>query len=177
MIKIEYNLEYSDYLLFNEYHLFNSASGKSSLAAFKCMLPFIAFMCIFIFLIARADPLLILIETIAFFIASILWIVFSKKLILYIMKKNIKKLSEQGKLPFSKEGVLIFDHDFINDIGMLTETKTRYSSIEKFCITEKAFYIYFSATQAFIVPTSVFSTDSAKQSFINFINEKISDSL
>ncbi|RPF47342.1 YcxB-like protein [Hydrogenoanaerobacterium saccharovorans] len=172
MIKIDYKLNENDYLMFNEYHLLNSYTGKKSLTTFRMMLPIISLLAILIFFIASADLELILIEVALLFILSIVWIIFSKNMLIISMKKNIKKLTKDGKLPFSEEGTLIFDDDFISDKNSTTESKTRYTSVQKFCITDKAVYIYFSAVQAYIVPFSAFLTETDKQDFINFINQK-----
>lgn len=170
MFKVEYKISENDYLLFNEYHLLNSASGKRNLLGYRLILPMICLLSILLYTVAKS---LTGSYVAVLSIATILWLLFSKKLLVSGMKRNIKKLARDGKLPYSKEGVLIFDEDFINDINTTTESKTRYSCIEKCCITENAIYLYFSAMQAYIVPMSAFSTEEDKQEFIKFINSKI----
>lgn len=59
------------------------------------------------------------------------------------MKKNIKKLTKNGKLPFSEEGTLIFDDDFISDINSTTESKTRYTSVQNAVLLKRLFIFIF----------------------------------
>jgi len=126
-----------------------------------------------IFLGAGANSFVIISEAILLSIISILWIIFAKKIYLSSIKSNIKKLRKHGKLPFSNEGTLVFDEEFINDISSLTEVKTRYSSVEKIGITETAIYIYISAMQAYIVPQTCFKSEEEMKNLLNFLASKI----
>ena len=173
MFEFKVNLNDDDYLLFNQYHLLNSPTGKKSLMTFRFIVPFIFFMFVIIFCIAEADFLLILIEAIMMAILSILWIIFSKKILQKSMKKRINKMKKEGRLPYSNEAILKFDDESIHEITPNTESKTNYSLIEKVAVTEKAVYIYFSSVQAYILPVTTFSEEMEKQKFLEFINSKV----
>ena len=88
------------------------------------------------------------------------------------MKKEIKKIKKEGKLPYSKEAILKFDAESIHEITPNTESKSNYPLIEKIAVTEKAIYIYFSSVQAYILPLTAFSDEMEKLKFIEFINLK-----
>jgi hypothetical protein len=103
---------------------------------------------------------------------SILWIGFSKKIILKFMTIGIKKMKKEGRLPYSNEAILKFDDEYIHEITPNTENKTKYSLIEKIAVTEKAIYIYFSSVQAYILPVTAFSEEMDKIKFLEFINMK-----
>lgn len=64
MFEFNILLDDNDYLLFNQYHLLNSPSGKKSLMSFRLIIPFLCFMVLVIFYIAGFDFELILIEAI-----------------------------------------------------------------------------------------------------------------
>ncbi len=172
MFEFKITLDDNDYLLFNQYHLFNSPIGKKTLMSFRFIVPLICFMFVVIFYIADSDPQLILIEAILMTIISILWIVYIKKIFLNTMKKSIKKMKKDGRLPYSNEAILKFDEESIHEITPNTENKTKYSLIEKIAVTEKAIYIYFSSLQAYILPVTAFSEEMEKQEFLEFINRK-----
>lgn len=173
MFEFKIKLDDDDYLLFNQYHLLNSPSGKKSLLSFRFIIPFICFMFVVIFCIAGSDFQLILIEAIVLTILSIFWIGYSKKMILKSMEKRIMKMKKDGRLPYSNDAILRFDDESINEITPKTENKTNYSLIEKIAVTDKAIYIYFSSVQAYILPVTAFSEDMEKQRFLEFINLKV----
>lgn len=173
MFEFKITLNDDDYLLFNQYHLLNSPSGKKSLMSFRFIIPFICFMFIVIFCIAGSDFELILIESILMTIISIFWIGFSKKKILKSMNRRITKIKKEGRLPYSNEAILKFDDEKIHEITPNTENVTKYSLIEKIAVTEKAIYIYFSSVQAFILPVTAFSGEMEKLKFLEFINMKV----
>ncbi|WFR59307.1 YcxB family protein [Anaerocolumna sp. AGMB13025] len=173
MFEFKITLDDEDYLLFNQYHLLNSPSGKKSLMSFRFITPFLCFMVIVIFCIAGSDFELILSEAIVMTIISILWIGYSKKEILKSMNKRIIKMKKEGRLPYSNEAILKFDDEKINEIAPNTENITKYSLIEKIVVTEKAIYIYFSSVQAYILPVTAFSAEMEKLKFLEFINMKV----
>lgn len=176
MFEFKITLDDDDYLLFNQYHLLNSPVGKRNLMTFKMIIPFICFMFVVVIFIVNPDFQLLLIEAILMTILSILWICYSKKIILKSMKKGLKKMKKEGRLPYSNEAIIKFDDESIHEISPNTESKTKYSLVEKIAVTEKAIYIYFSSVQAYILPVTAFSEDAEKQKFLEFINLKV-DSL
>lgn len=173
MFEFKINLDDDDYLLFNQYHLLNSPSGKKSLMSFRFIIPFFCFMIIIIFCIAGSDFELILIEAIVLTILSILLIGFSKKKLLKSMNKRIIKMKKEGRLPYCNESILKFDDEKIHEITPNTENITKYLLIEKIAVTEKAIYIYFSTVQAYILPVTAFSDEKEKLKFLEFINMKV----
>lgn len=172
MFEFKITLDDGDYLLFNQYHLLNSPVGKKNLMTFKMIIPFICFMFVAVIFIVNPDFQLLLIEAILMTILSILWICYSKKIVLKSMEKNLKKLKKEGRLPYSNEAIIKFDDESIHEISPNTENKTKYSLVEKIVVTEKAIYIYFSSLQAYILPVTAFSEDVKKQQFLKFINSK-----
>lgn len=173
MFEFKINMDDDDYILFNKYDFLNSAVGKKSLMFFRLIIPFFCTMIIFMFIIANSDFLLILIEAIPMTIISILWIGYSKKLILKSMGKSIKKIKKEGKLLYLNETILRFDDEYIHETSPNTESKIKYSLVEKIVVTEKAIYIYSNYIQAYILPLNAFSEEKEKQNFLDFINSKV----
>lgn len=174
MFSFKYILNDEDYISFNKYHLLNSSTGKRNLMSFRFIIPFFCFLIIIIFYVTSYDnPILIISEAVLMAIFSVLWIVLSKKFMLYSIKRHVKKLKSDGRLPYGGNGELIFNDESIHDISAKTESKISYTLIEKIGVTQEAIYIYFSSIQAFILPTSVFAGDDEKQKFLDYLYSKI----
>ncbi|NLX68686.1 MAG: hypothetical protein GXZ12_04515 [Clostridiaceae bacterium] len=142
MFEFKINLSYDDYILFNNYSFLNSPSGKRLLMINKMMIPIFCFLCVVVLIAFNLDVLLILIEAIVLTILSILWIFFDKKIFLRILDKNLRKTEKEGRLSFEGEAVLKFDDESIHVISPNSESKTKYSLVEKVAVSEKAIYLY-----------------------------------
>lgn len=172
MYNFNYKLNDNDYFEFNKYHLENSPEGKRNLFLFKFLMPFFCLIFAIIVLFNNSDYITAAAETAVIIIMSVIWIIFSKKWYFRSLKKSLIKLRKQGKLPYSSEGTLIFDEEFISDINPLTECKTRYENIENIALNDTYIYIFYGAIQAYIVPLSCFRSEEEKQNFIDFITAK-----
>ncbi len=172
MFHFKFKLNDEDYLLFNQYHLLNSDTGKKSLTTFRLIAPILGLFVVIIFFIAGSEPGLIVVEAIFMAALSILWVVLSKTIMFRSLKKHIKKLKAKGRLPYSNEVEIQFNDENIHEITPNTENKTAYVLVEKIGLTENAIYIYFSAVQAYIVPLSVFKDEEEKHNFLNYIHLK-----
>ncbi len=173
MFELSYKLTDKDYIDFNEYHLFNSTSGKKSLWLIRCIFPAVSLVFILYHLATGYDPLTLIIEVGLFAIISVIFFLLSKKLLLISLKQNIKRLRKDGKLPYIPEAKLTFGDEQVVDEGPKTSTTIKYSMLERFCETETFFYIYFSSAQALIIPKSAFSDGDEIEHFVGFIKEKI----
>jgi len=88
------------------------------------------------------------------------------------LKTTIKLKKKDGKLPYGKNVLILFDEDFFYETTNEAEMKIKYSSIEKTAIGNSAIYIFIGAMQAFIIPLSVFETEKQKSAFLAFVNSK-----
>lgn len=172
VFEFKVTLDDSDFILFNKYHLLHSPIGKKSLLPFRFIIPFISFIFVAIFIIIQADLNLIIIEAVSLTLLSVLWIGFSKKMIIKSMENGIKKMKKVGRLPYSREVILKFDDECIHEIAPDTENKTKYTLIEKIAVTEKAIYVYFSSVQAYILPITAFTDEKEKHKFLEFMELK-----
>lgn len=156
MLKLNYNLTDEDYIEFNEFHqLVHSEIGKRNLFFLRLIGPMISILAVIIFILARAEVMLIIAEVIALFIFSVVWVLLAKKIMRRGIRKTILKMKEKEGLPFSEETTLNFAEDQIIEISKNQELKVDYAKIEDICETEKAFYIYISSMQALIIPKRV----------------------
>lgn len=173
MYEFKINLDEEDYYIFSEYYLFHSVSGKKALLSYRLSCLFYFFTLVVIYCIADSDLNIIFFLAISLTIYSIFLIGNSKKKFLKSMVKRIETMKEEGRLPYNNEAVLKFDDESIYEIAPDTESKVKYSLVEKIDVTENAIYIYFSSIQAYIVPITVFSEEMEKVKFLEFIYSKV----
>ena len=104
-------------------------------------------------------------------IASLLWIIFIKKMFNFFIRMNIRAVIKNGKLPYGKNTVISFRDGDILDITEDTELKIKYDKIENIAVTEHAVYIYTNALQAFILPLNLFADKNSVNVFVQFFDE------
>jgi len=173
MREYKYTVSQMDYLKFNQYHALNSDIGRKNARKAKYLVPLVFAMCVLLLIVAGMERELIFIEAVLFAVLSALWLIFYKKFILWSLERNIRKISERGKLPYSPEGTLVFDDECVCDKGVETESKIKYSSIEKVCATDDGIYIYFGAMQAIVIPNHIFASETDRRELLEFLREKI----
>jgi MFS superfamily sulfate permease-like transporter len=170
MFEFQVTLTDEDYLQFNVYHMLNGPDGKRSLLFTRLVVPMICFLTVLTS--AYSDPELAVIEAVILTIISVLWVIFSKKILAKSMKDNVNRMRKNGKLPYSAASIIKFDDACVHEITPDTETKTRYSAIEKIYDTEKAVYLFYSSLQAYILPANTFSNEAEKMRLMSFLHVK-----
>ncbi len=175
MYKFEYSLTDSDYIKFNIFHTFNSKSGKKNMLTLRLIVPVILFFILFIPLINKENRDIIFFSSTIFIylVSSIICFFLAKHFQIYFIKKMVKRIKKDGKLPYGKNNLIKFDQNFIYEVNDKIETKTKYTVLENIMVDDNAIYIYFSAIQAYIIPFRVFENDEQKEAFLEFINDKI----
>ena len=164
MLQLNYKLTDEDYIEFNEFHqLIHSEIGKRNLFFLRLIGPMISILAMIIFILARAEVMLIIGEAIVLFIFSVVDILLAKKIMKRGIRKTILKMKEKEGLPFAEETTLNFTEDQIIEITKGQEVKVDYKKVEDVCETEKAFYVYMSSVQAIIIPKRVLDQDKEKK--------------
>ena len=123
----------------------------------------ISVLAIVIFILARAEKMLIITEVIVLCIFSIVCVAQAKKIMKRGIRKTILKMIETEGLPFAEEITLTFTEDQIIEITKGQEVKVDYQKVENVCETEMAFYIYISSIEALIIPKRVLNQDMEKK--------------
>lgn len=164
MLQLNYKLTDEDYIEFNEFHQsIHSEVGKRNLFFLKLAGPMISVLAIVIFILARAEKMLIITEVIVLCIFSIVCVAQAKKIMKRGIRKTILKMIETEGLPFAEEITLTFTEDQIIEITKGQEVKVDYQKVENVCETETAFYIYISSIEALIIPKRVLNQDMEKK--------------
>ena len=174
MFKFSFTLNDDDYFEANKYHFLNSSAGKKAIWLLRLLMP-IAFALGILISCREISSFGRIITTIAWIIASVLWVIFAKSIVLKNLRKNIGKLKKDGKLPYNKETSILFDNESIIANTSESETKSNYQVIERVVENEKAVYIYVNSMQVYMIPLSAFADDEERKCFIAFIKNKIAE--
>lgn len=169
LFEYNYQLSFDDYLNFNLYHSLDRKESRQAFLAFRFMLPVLSVIAIAVFFIAGAEKDFIVIEAFFLAIVSAIWVAFSKKVMAFSIKRNLKRMMKSGKLPYTTENHLIFDGEQIIEISERGTSAVKYSSIENADDTGTAVYVYISAAQAFIIPQSAFAGDEDKRELLKYL--------
>ena len=95
MLQLNYKLTDEDYIEFNEFHqLIHSEVGKRNLFFLKLAGPMISVLAIAIFILARAEIMLIVTEVIVLCIFSIVCVAQAKKIMKRGIRRTILKMKE-----------------------------------------------------------------------------------
>ena len=173
MYRFNYVLTEKDYLEFNKIHMLRSPANKKFNTMLRFFIPAFLFLMILISWGSYENQDELIGSIIINLVFSLIWFFAFKPLNGWFLKLNIKMMKKRGKLPYSKEGSIQFDEDFIVDSTEEQETKVKYKAVERIVLGDNAVYIYISSIQAFIVPFSVFKNDEQKAEFLAFINNKM----
>jgi len=168
-MEIKYNLTEEDYIHFNMYHIKNSKSAIRSLNAQRYLTPVFFILLSYILSLAGDTPFLELF--IAFFITSILWILFYPKYFYSSVTRRIKKMFREGKNGgLLGEHVLSMTNEGLIESTSNGQTKVNWSGIISLKEDNQYFYLYNSSVSALILPKrEVANVEEAS----NFINSKV----
>ncbi|MCL2638604.1 MAG: YcxB family protein [Oscillospiraceae bacterium] len=178
MFEFKFKVTEKDYLDFNIFHYENNPINKKSTKIIY-IVTFTIFAAIVANLVLTAEPE----DTLFALIFGIVSLGVAIPVVLLIQKPfnklfyrfNIYILKKSGKLPFDTDNSLKFADDDYTEVTPDTESKIKYSKIEKVLVSENAVYIFTSAMQAHIIPLSAFENEQQKEQFCAFINQKMTE--
>ena len=172
MYQFEYTMDENDYFEFNKYHLFENPANKKRVLIRRLMVPLACVVIWLIFLLLGADFDTLSVLLFVYSVFSVMWFLSYKYSLIFSLRRNIKAMKKQGKLPYSNEVIIQFNEDCFIETTSATETRTKYTNVEKVVLGKSAVYVYMGAIQAYIVPFSVFETEKQKEEFCAFIENK-----
>ncbi|MCL2376600.1 MAG: YcxB family protein [Defluviitaleaceae bacterium] len=166
-------IDETDYLEFAKFHHGNSRDSRKRMLFAKLVVPAVFIIWIAFQFATNRDPAAIAAIGIVFAIFSIVWIFFlSKHLLLMSMKSSLKNMKKDGGEPFARNIRLEMDEESIYQYTEKSETKVKYSQIEKIVQGQHAIYVYTSALQAFIIPFRIFESETRRSAFLDFLRNK-----
>ena len=174
MYQFKYTLNDNDYFEFNKYHLSNAPVNKKGLIVLRIMIPviYILFLLLSLIDVENFNEYVFIGQAVVCIIVSLAWFFLVKPLYTFLLKINIKLMKKYGKLPYGKDVLICFDEEFLIETTEKSESKIKYTSIERIVGANSAIYIYLNAVQAVIVPLSAFESEKIRDDFWDFIHYK-----
>jgi hypothetical protein len=95
-----------------------------------------------------------------------------KPVFISMMKKSIESTKKRGKSPYERDIIMKFGEDWFFEITSETESKSKYSVIDRVIKGNKAVYVFVNDVQLYLIPFSVFDSEQQEEEFIDFIKGK-----
>lgn len=175
MFKFNVNLTDDDYLEYNKFWNFRSHYGKGQIISMRIMLAIMV--CVFIVLTLvingfSTGTLIGVITLVAFLVVMELLL---KKYITFTLKANLKNLKKKGKVAYSPSATMEFFEETFTEVTDNVKTEQKYSSVERVSVVRgKAIYLHVNSLASYILPLSAFDNKEQFDSFVEFLNSKIS---
>lgn len=176
MHEFKFTLSENDYIELITYQNLNDPLRKQ-LAAFTRFFPSTIFSLMFVLSLIRCllenfmQPGSI-VASAFFFIFAVGWFLAYKPFVTISVKWQIESMKRYGKLPFIKDNLIRFDEDVFVHTTPETESKAKYTIIERIGKGDSAVYIYVNQLNAYIIPLSVFESEQQLNDFWVFIHSK-----
>ena len=104
---------------------------------------------------------------------TILYILLFKKIIRRNIKAGIKRMKQDGKLPFDPISKMEFYEDKLVEITASTRIEQSYDALERICVvSDRYIFLYFSSVQGHILPLPQVRKQLVEEDFLNFLAKK-----
>ena len=161
------------YLDFNLFHALESAHGKKMLKKARirfCLI--MAILAALVLLVLGGDTFSV-VYAVTLLLVTLVYMLLLKKISIWSIKANIKRLKKIGRLPFTPVSTLEFYEDKVVEITDLQRTETGYGMIERICVVkDRCILVYQSSVQAFILPVLQVAEQVKPEELIAFLSEK-----
>lgn len=169
-MKYQITVNEEDYIRFNIFHVNHSKSGKNSKIMMRLRYPILFILLLFIFYIAGVERTLIITEAVFMTVFCVIWCIFLPKIMEKSIRKQIKRMKTQGKLPYRADSEIEFQESMIVEKSEQGELHVNYRDIENIYREQEYLYIYFGVAQAFIIPCHCLGEDTER--VVEYITEK-----
>lgn len=172
MFEFSITITFQDYMRLYDYHLSHTKNGRATLRSIRLITPLMCVLALILMWISGTDENTLLHLIIGFCVISLFMAIIAKSYVLRIYRGKLKKLSKEGKLPYSSHEHLIFEDDHFTAIADEQKTEYSYSIIEKVVSTPHEIVLYINVANGVLIPTIYFSSEENKLDFIQFIRSK-----
>ena len=176
MFEFERTITENDYIRFNEHHALTFKTGKRGLLIYRFAMPYVSICFIFVIWAISRDWELVITNAVGLGILSLICILFAKNFYLSSVRRNIKLLKKNGKLPYDSNNHISFDETSFTDADENISSTYKYAAIETVYVTPTDIYLYLNSTSAIIMPYSIFSSVDEINNFIAFLSTKVESS-
>ena len=109
MFEFKYTMTDEDYLELNKFHLLNSPMGKKNLLITRLIAPIMLAIIMLPKALRSNNTTLLVVSVVILLIVSFAGFFAVKPINMSVMKHHIKLMKKDGKLPYSKSGLLRFE--------------------------------------------------------------------
>lgn len=170
-MKISVAMTERDYYAFNEYQATHTQNGLHVIRLQRIIMPVVSAIGIFIMVLRGAEKSVIITTLVVLALVSLLWVIYTPKLIKKGLRDSLDRLKKEGKLPYTEKSEIDFTDDFIIETTENSISKIKYEEVLNIAHANDCMYIYIGAAQAFIIPDRCIMAEKAD--LIRFLNEKI----
>ena len=173
LYRLNITLTEEDYFAFNCFHSYESPKGKKQFQRLRLMfvllMAFLAALFVYRHGWPRCIPNLIseaVVATIGYFL------IFSNKALRRNMRRQIKRLTENGKMPYDSANTFEFYEDKLVEFTNASRTEKTYPAFERICVlSDRYVYLYTNAIGAYILPIEQVKAQTDFQSFLAYLKE------
>ena len=151
-MKYHVALTEEDYIAFNIHYAFHSKTGRQQLTLGRWLPAFVSFCFWAVQLITGANRNTLIVEAVLLTTYAVWGYYRYPKTHTKNIRKNILKLKEQGRLPFSTEADVEFTDTALLETAPDSTRTVEYSTIVDVFDTPEYLFIMFGAVQAIIIP-------------------------
>ena len=174
-MKYRITLNEEDYVRFRIFHLYHSKLGKRQLHSARTSMLKLSAIILLLLLIMDVQLDAIVIFTIIWGIASVLYYFYAPKRLEKNIRKQVNMTKEDGKLPYNADAEIEFLESMIVQRSEHGESHANYRNIERFYIEQEYLYIYINAVQAIVIPCRCLGDD--RKRVIDYIMDKRSGTI
>lgn len=171
--RFDITLTEEDYIAYNQFHAFESPQGKKQMKRSRLLLVGITAVLIVSLGLHMGRNTVFAFYTAAMVLYLVVYLLFYKKIVMFFLKRHIKRTKKQGKLPYEPVVTMEFYADHFVEIAPSSRTEQRYSSIERIYVVPDQFVLlYLNTITAGILPISQLRQQVELEDFLAFLSEK-----
>ena len=165
-----------DYFDYNTFWMNKSPYGKKRILILRILIVAIFSVAAFASLFKKEPSYdILIIKTILYAIAVILYELLLKPFLTFNLKHNIKARKKIGELGYSPVSEIEFYDESFIEIRPNSKTEQKYTLVERLSvISDKAIYIHVNKTMSlsYILPLSCFESKEQYHNFLEFMKDK-----
>lgn len=167
------HLTEEDYAAFNYFTAFESPQGKRQVRRSMMVMPLLSVVLITLLFLVCGFTAFTITYSVLLGVYSTLRTVFFRKILARNLRKQLRLLKKDGKLPFDPESTVEFHEDHILEITATQQTRLEYAAIERICvISDQYLYLYRSSVGAFILPLAQIRAQVRAEELLTFLMGK-----
>ena len=171
--RLNISITFDDYYKFNEFQALRHPLGKKQIL--KNRIVTVVALCALTFLSIMVEGFTAeaFLTRIPLFVAVGVFAFFIPKIIMLMLKQQLKLMKKQGKLGYSPEAVMEFYDDYFVETTPENKTEQKYTSVESiFAVDGRFIYIFVNSIMAYIIPRTAFESSEQYGEFLSFLEAK-----